>query len=268
MADEQRGLDTLIERFTFADAAARTGATGLFNQDIGKIAYQTDTGIYYRLTSLSPLTWAVVAPAATKITILTSGTTWSPTAGCRAFWAECVGGGGGGAAANGGPSAASCCSGGGGGGYAAKYYSGVLAASYTCAIGAGGATDTAGGDTKFDGTTNVYAVGGTQGSFMSNGTAITVLAGGAGGGATFGTLRIQGSDGGPGVRFSGTAGYGGQGGASGRGFGSANGVTVVAGVGAAGYLYGGGGGGALAFSSGVQNGGTGANGVIRIMEFF
>jgi hypothetical protein len=47
-----------IEAFTYANAAARTGATGLLPGDVGKIAYQTDTGKYYRLLDDSPLTWS------------------------------------------------------------------------------------------------------------------------------------------------------------------------------------------------------------------
>jgi hypothetical protein len=63
MADEPRGQDWLIERFTFAAAAARTGATGFFNQDIGKLGYQQDTGQWWRLLTPAP-TWALVNPLA------------------------------------------------------------------------------------------------------------------------------------------------------------------------------------------------------------
>jgi hypothetical protein len=53
----------LIESFTYADEAARTGAVGLVPGDVGKIAYQTDEEAYYRLTDDSPVTWAPLAPA-------------------------------------------------------------------------------------------------------------------------------------------------------------------------------------------------------------
>lgn len=49
-------LNHKIENWTYADAAARTGASGFVSGDIGKIARQTDTGVYYRLTATTP-TW-------------------------------------------------------------------------------------------------------------------------------------------------------------------------------------------------------------------
>ena len=49
-----------IENWTYANAAARTGATGFVSGDVGKIAYQTDTSIYWRLTATTP-TWVPVA---------------------------------------------------------------------------------------------------------------------------------------------------------------------------------------------------------------
>ena len=43
-------------RWTYADAAARTGATGFVATDVGQLAYQKDTQIYYRLQTTAP-TW-------------------------------------------------------------------------------------------------------------------------------------------------------------------------------------------------------------------
>jgi prepilin-type N-terminal cleavage/methylation domain-containing protein len=43
-------------RWTYADAAARTGATGLFATDIGQLAYQSDTQTFWRLLTTAP-TW-------------------------------------------------------------------------------------------------------------------------------------------------------------------------------------------------------------------
>ena len=43
-------------RWTYADDAARTGASGFVLSDVGQLAYQTDTQTYYRLQSTSP-TW-------------------------------------------------------------------------------------------------------------------------------------------------------------------------------------------------------------------
>lgn len=54
----------VIHALTYADAASRTGATGLLTTDIGKIAKQTDTSRFYILTNFSPVTWSeVTAPS-------------------------------------------------------------------------------------------------------------------------------------------------------------------------------------------------------------
>jgi hypothetical protein len=42
--------------FSYADAAARTGATGLTSEDVAKIALQIDTGTYWLLADITP-TW-------------------------------------------------------------------------------------------------------------------------------------------------------------------------------------------------------------------
>jgi hypothetical protein len=42
--------------WTYPNAAARTGATGFVAGDIGKIAYQSDTSTFWRLTATTP-TW-------------------------------------------------------------------------------------------------------------------------------------------------------------------------------------------------------------------
>lgn len=43
-------------QWTYANAAARTGATGFVAGDIGKLAYQSDNGTHWRLTATTP-TW-------------------------------------------------------------------------------------------------------------------------------------------------------------------------------------------------------------------
>jgi hypothetical protein len=47
-----------VESYTYANAAAREIATGFITADIGRLAYQADTGEYYRLTSIAP-TWQI-----------------------------------------------------------------------------------------------------------------------------------------------------------------------------------------------------------------
>lgn len=45
-----------IENWTYANASARTSATGFVSADVGKVAYQSDNGSYWRLTAITP-TW-------------------------------------------------------------------------------------------------------------------------------------------------------------------------------------------------------------------
>lgn len=47
-----------IHNWEYADAAARTGATGFIAADVGKWAKQLDDGSYWELTDDSPVTWA------------------------------------------------------------------------------------------------------------------------------------------------------------------------------------------------------------------
>jgi len=58
-----------IESWVYADAAALAAATGFVAGDVGKIAYQTDTGVYYRLTDESPITWVEATAAAASATL-------------------------------------------------------------------------------------------------------------------------------------------------------------------------------------------------------
>jgi hypothetical protein len=48
-----------LESWSYANAAARTGASGFTSDDVGKVAYQQDTGEYWRLTATTP-TWALI----------------------------------------------------------------------------------------------------------------------------------------------------------------------------------------------------------------
>jgi hypothetical protein len=48
-----------IESWSYANAAARTGASGFTSGDVGRVAYQQDTGEYWRLTATTP-TWALI----------------------------------------------------------------------------------------------------------------------------------------------------------------------------------------------------------------
>ncbi len=52
-------LNHILENWVFANAAARVAAGSYVTADIGKVAYQTDTGQYWRLTATTP-TWALI----------------------------------------------------------------------------------------------------------------------------------------------------------------------------------------------------------------
>lgn len=56
MRHQDLTINHRLESWVYADAAARTGATGFVAGDVGRIAYQTDTGEYWRLISTTP-TW-------------------------------------------------------------------------------------------------------------------------------------------------------------------------------------------------------------------
>ncbi len=64
------GLNQPVEHWQFSNAASRTGATGFFSQDIGKLGYQTDTGQYYRLIDLTP-GWQLFPNAGAVTAIIT-----------------------------------------------------------------------------------------------------------------------------------------------------------------------------------------------------
>jgi hypothetical protein len=49
-----------MENWVYPNEAARTGATGLLAEDIGKVAYQTDSETYWRLKNHSPVTWGAI----------------------------------------------------------------------------------------------------------------------------------------------------------------------------------------------------------------
>lgn len=46
-----------VHSLSYANAAARTGATGLTADDVGRDAIQTDDSTFWRLTNHSPVTW-------------------------------------------------------------------------------------------------------------------------------------------------------------------------------------------------------------------
>jgi hypothetical protein len=58
----------ILESWVYANAAARTGASGFASGDVGRIAYQVDTKQYWRLASTAP-TWEPVDPTAASLQV-------------------------------------------------------------------------------------------------------------------------------------------------------------------------------------------------------
>jgi hypothetical protein len=200
--------------------------------------YVDSTGKFFRST-------ASASGMLVKISILTSGTSFTTQATTNSIYVECVGGGGGG---GNGTSGSGSGAGGGAGAYAAKYFSVSPSTAYYYAIGLGGAAATAGGNTTFTvGATTVTAGGGSGG--QSNGAL-----GGLGGTATNGDLNTNGNPGNGAASAS-------AGGTSVLGSGGRSSVSSTA---ATSGNNGGGGGGA---SSNAITGGSGGTGLIRIWEY-
>jgi hypothetical protein len=59
----------------YANAAARTAATGFVATDVGKLAYQVDTQAYYTLTATTP-TWASITPYTASPLVSRAGHLW------------------------------------------------------------------------------------------------------------------------------------------------------------------------------------------------
>jgi hypothetical protein len=65
--EETAGSIHVIHQFEYADAAARTGATGLLPADIGKAARQLDDDSFWVLQDDSPVTWGQLTPASSGV---------------------------------------------------------------------------------------------------------------------------------------------------------------------------------------------------------
>lgn len=208
------------------------------------------------------------------VRVLTSGTTYTPTAGTTKAVVILIGGGGGGGGVSGAASSVGAGGGGAAGAVVTKYFSSVssgTAYSITIgALGAGGANTGAiggtGGNTTITvGATTYTAAGGTGGALMTAGTALAVSNGGAGGLGTNGDVNGGGSNGDVGIRLSGSVGISGQGGTNGYGAGGS--AVAAAGAGVAGAGFGAGGSGGLSTANTGRAGGNGSAGAIIVYEY-
>ena len=205
---------------TYANAAARTGAT-VASGDVGKVAFQTDTGMYWLLLTTGP-TWApvtVVANADGSITIAADGTiqakqptrhvviadvaaspqSFTVPTGVTLIEVEMIrpgaGGGSGGASSGGASSGATEGGGGGGsggatGGSATSEYLGFITVTpghtITLNPGAGGTAGNGGVAAAAGANGNPGSTGGTGGASTivdttASSTLFTTLAGGVAG---------------------------------------------------------------------------------------
>jgi hypothetical protein len=209
-----------------------------------------------------------------NVRVLTTSTSYVPTAGARALYVECIGGGGQGGGAATSSSTCSVGTGGGGGGYSAKFLTGAAVKNPTTyAIGAGGSTSgagaagQAGGNTTWD-TSVVVANGGAGGLVLAAGSTNIAIIPPAIAAVGTGDVAVTGSLAGFGYRISGTViGWSGMGGSGPLGGGAGNMViATITNGGAATANTGAGGGGAATLST-AATGGAGGSGWIRVWEF-
>jgi len=62
-----------IESWVYANESAREGASGFTSYDVGKIAYQSDDGTYWRLIDDSPVTWQQIGGPPGAIDVFNDG---------------------------------------------------------------------------------------------------------------------------------------------------------------------------------------------------
>jgi hypothetical protein len=63
MRHQDLTINHILESWVYANAAARIAASGFVSGDIGRVAYQQDTGQYWRLTATTP-TWQLLTGVA------------------------------------------------------------------------------------------------------------------------------------------------------------------------------------------------------------
>ena len=199
----------------------------------------------------------IAALTSPNISVFTSSGTWNKPAGLKYVIVEVVGGGGNGGAGNN-TNGQQAGSGGGGGGYSKKkILAATLGATETVTVGTGGAP---GGTSSFG--AHCQATGGSAGGGPGS------APGGAGGTGSGGDVNSTGSAGRTSISGGG-AGLGASGaGVGGSSFFGGGGAAGVGAAGSNGNAYGGGGGGGNGAGIGSVSGGTGANGIVIITEYY
>ena len=228
-----------------------------------------------RLTAAANVTISGTLGAFMGVRYLTSGTSYTPTAGCTTIHLIMVGGGAGGGGVKGAASTSGAGGGGGSGGTCEITIS-SLSGSYTYGIGGGGAggsgvtpsNGTDGGITTFtNGATTYSAKGGSAGIACTSAGTLQVRAGGAGAVVSVnGDMNGTGSPGGYGVTVTSAICNSGNGGSTPYGGGGV-GVNTASAAGNNGTGYGSGGSGAVSVANNTQTGGNGAGGLIIVYEF-
>lgn len=259
--------------------AANSRVTTILND--GTMAANSATAL---ATQQSIKTYADTKFNSVALKVITSSSTYTPTAGMVECIVEGVGagGGGGGCASTSGVQCASGNGGAAGGAFMKLYTAAQIGASAAIVIGTLGAGGVAGANNGSAGTSTTFtpagsgvvltATGGAGGNGNTAQTAINVNGGApaTGGMGTNGDINVMGQSGSPGVQFAPTnASLGGAGGSPPALFGT-GGATAAGGasVGNAASGYGGGGGGAANGNTAVaMAGGNGTPGLIIITEY-
>lgn len=259
-------------------ASPAAGVTAIYVATVGpgigavspSVAAKNEAGVIAHIAGFTILDYRLIG-----VRVLTSGTSFVPTAGTRAMRVECIAGGGQGGGAATSSTQVSVGTGGGAGGLSVAWLTGAQVKNPTTyAIGAGGSTGIAGaagqvgGNTTWD-TTVIVANGGLGGLVMAAGTTNIAIIPPAAAAQGTGTLALAGTIAGFGYRISGTViGWSGAG-APGP-FGGGGGLQVITtttnGGAAPAGAYGAGGGGAATAST-AAIGGVGFAGVIRVFEY-
>jgi hypothetical protein len=250
----------------FPDGTTQTTAATVTTVTAANLAGAVAPSTTGNVLTSNGTSWVSSAPSGggslLRQTVFTASGTWTKGAGTTKILAQGVGGGGGGGGG------AYFSSGGGAGGYASKFVNVTSISTVSVTIGSGGAggssaNGTSGGTTSFG---SHFTCNGGMGGQYNN--AYTSSKGGLGGSASGGDVNISGGCGGSGVKgISGSYNYstGGIGASSFYGGGGA--AAQYDGVAENGYAAGSGGGGTGFNSAGVYTGGTGANGIVIILEF-